>query len=106
MSGILGISGLSGIDSNLYTTSLNKTEETTNNATFETLFQSALDMIEETDYWTNQVEEEEIKYAMGQSDNTHDLMIAQSKANMSLQYTLAVRNAVVDAYKEIMNLQF
>ncbi len=106
MSGILGISGLSGIDSNLYTTSLNKTEETTNNATFEALFQSALNMIEETDYWSNQVEEEEMKYALGQSDNTHDLMIAQSKANMSLQYTLEVRNAVIDAYKEIMNLQF
>lgn len=106
MSQILGISGLSGIDANLYRTSLKQTEETTNNATFEALFQSALDMIEETDYWTNQVEEEEIKYAMGQSANPHDLMIAQSKANMSLQYTLAVRNAVVEAYKEIMNLQF
>ena len=106
MSGILGISGLSRIDNNLYTTSLKQTDETTNNATFEALFQSALDMIEETDYWSNQVEEEEIKYALGQSDNTEDLMIAQSKANMSLQYTLAVRNAVMDAYKEIMNLQF
>ena len=106
MSGILGISGLNRIDSNLYTTSLKQTDETTNNATFEALFQSALAMIEETDYWSNQVEEEEIKYALGQSDNTEDLMIAQSKANMSLQYTLAVRNAVMDAYKEIMNLQF
>lgn len=106
MSGILGISGLSGIDNNLYTTSLNRTEETTNNATFEALFQSALDMIGETDYWANKVEEEEMKYAMGQSDSTHDLMIAQTKANMSLQYTLAVRNGVIDAYKEIMNLQF
>ncbi len=106
MSGILGISGLSGIDNNLYTTSLRQTEETTNNAAFEAVFQSALDMIEETDYWSNQVEEEQMKYALGQSDSTHDLMIAQTKANMSLQYTLAVRNAVVDAYKEIMNLQF
>lgn len=106
MSSILGISGLSGIDANLYTTSLNQTEETTNNAAFEALFQSALEMVQETDYWTNQVEEEEIKYAMGQADSTLDLMIAQTKANMSLQYTLAVRNGVIDAYKEIMNLQF
>ncbi len=106
MSSILGISKISGIDANLYTTSLNKREETTNNATFETLFQSALHMIQETDDWANKVEEEEMKYAMGVSDNAHDLQIAQTKATLSLQYTLAVRNAVVDAYKEIMNLQF
>lgn len=106
MSSILGITGLTGIDSNLYTTSLDQTEETNNNATFEALFQSALDMINETNELSNIKEEETIKYAMGQSDNAHDLMIAQAKASTSLQYTLAVRNAVVDAYKEIMNLQF
>lgn len=78
----------------------------TNNTTFETLFQSALSLIEETDQLTNKAEEEEIKYAIGQSDSTHDLQVAQQKANLSLQYTIAVRSAVVDAYKEIMNLQF
>jgi len=78
----------------------------TNNTTFEALFQSALSLIHETDELTNQAEEEEIKYAIGQSDSTHNLQIAQQKANLSLQYTIAVRSAVVDAYKEIMNLQF
>lgn len=106
MSSILGISGISGIDANLYTTSLDKTDKTTNNATFEALFQSALDMIQETNDWSNRVDEEEMKYAMGQSDNAHDLMIVQAKASMSMQYTLAVRNGVVEAYREIMNLQF
>lgn len=78
----------------------------TNNTGFEALFQSALSLIEETDELTNKAEEEEIKYAIGQSDSTHDLQVAQQKANLSLQYTIAVRTAVVDAYKEIMNLQF
>lgn len=73
---------------------------------FETLFQSALDLISETNDLTNKVEEEEIRYAMGASDSLHDLMVAQQKANISLQYTVAVRNTVMDAYKEIMNLQF
>lgn len=106
MSGILGLSGIVGIDSNLYTTSLNNIEKTSNNEAFEALFQSALDMINETNELSNIKEEEEMKYALGQSDNAHDLMIAQSKASMALQYTLAVRNGIVDAYKEIMNLQF
>lgn len=78
----------------------------TNNATFEALFDSAVSMIRETNGLSNQAEEEEMKYALGMSDNTHDLQQAQQKANISLQYTVAVRNAVLDAYKEIINLQF
>ncbi len=80
--------------------------DTTNNATFDALFQSALSLVNETDELTNRAEEEEIKYAIGQTDSTHDLQVAQQKANLSLQYTIAVRGAIVDAYKEIMNLQF
>ncbi len=76
------------------------------NETFETLFQSALNMIEETNAYSDAAEKAEMDYAMGLTTNTHDLQIAQSKANISLQYTVAVRNAVLDAYKEIMQLQF
>ena len=56
--------------------------------------------------YSNAAEEEEIKYALGESDSIHDLQIAQQKANVSLQYTVAVRNAFVQGYKELMNLQF
>lgn len=76
------------------------------NTTFENLFQSALDMVNETNDLSNAAEEAEMSYSLGLSDNTHDLLIAQQKANLSLQYTVAVRNSVMDAYKEIMNLQF
>lgn len=76
------------------------------NATFESLFQSALSMVNETNNYTNQAKEAEMAYAMGTMTSTHDLQIAQQKANISLQYTVAVRNAVLDAYKEIMQLQF
>lgn len=78
----------------------------TRNATFENMFQSALQMVKETNNLTNIASEEEIAFAMGLKDNTHDLQVAQQKANLSLQYTVAVRNNVLDAYKEIMNLQF
>jgi len=76
------------------------------NVSFDSLFTSALNMIEETNALTNMAQEEAINFSMGYTDNIHDLMVAQQKANLSLQYTVAVRNAVVDAYKEIMNLQF
>lgn len=99
------INGVSSV-SNLSNLKTNSVKSSNNTATFENLFQSALDMINQTNELTNQAEEEEMKYAMGISDSTHSLQVAQQKANISLQYTVAVRNAVVDAYKEIMNLQF
>lgn len=76
------------------------------NETFDNLFQSALSMVKETNNLTNAAEKQEISYALGLSDNVHDLQIAQQKANLSLQYTVTVRNKVLEAYKEIMNLQF
>ena len=81
-------------------------KSTDRNSSFENLFQSALSAIKETNDLSNQAEEAEISYALGLNENTHDLQVAQQKANISLQYTVAVRNKVLEAYKEIMNLQF
>ena len=77
-----------------------------NKSAFSTLFDSAVNMVQETNDYSNAAEEEEIKYALGESDSIHDLQIAQQKANISLQYTVAVRNAFLQGYKELMNLQF
>ncbi len=73
---------------------------------FQSLYDAAVNQIQETDRLTNLAEEEAIKFALGQSDSTHDLKIAQEKANISLQYTVTLRKTVLEAYKEIMSLQF
>lgn len=78
----------------------------TDSSGFDSIFQSALKMVNETDELSNKAEEEEIKYAMGESDSLHDLQVAQQKANISLQYTVAVKNTALEAYKSIWNLQF
>ncbi|MFV0342255.1 MAG: flagellar hook-basal body complex protein FliE [Anaerocolumna sp.] len=96
------ISGVSNYNSGNAT--INKT--TDNNATFDSMFQSALSMVKETNSLTNAAEQAEVSYALGLSDNTYELQVAQQKANLSLQYTVQVRNKVLEAYKEIMNLQF
>lgn len=75
-------------------------------SSFDSLLESARKMITETNDYTNAAAEAELAYAMGITNNTHDLQTAQMKANISLQYTVAVRNAVLDAYKEIMQMQF
>ena len=73
---------------------------------FEALFNSAVRMVNETNDYSNAAEEEEIKFSMGETDSVHDLQIAQQKANIALQYTVAVRDTFMSSYREIMNLQF
>jgi flagellar hook-basal body complex protein FliE len=93
-------------DINQYGTNSVSTASGNRNATFEDLFQAAVKMVNQTNDYTNAAEEAEISYALGLMDNPLELQVAQYKANMSLQYTVSVRNAALDAYKEIMNLQF
>ncbi len=80
-------------------------EETDRTRSFDAVYQAALDMIQETNQYQNEEELEEIKLAMGLSENTHDLGIAQSKAEAAIQYTVAVRDKFLEAYKEIMQMQ-
>ena len=51
------------------------------------------------------IDNEELKLALGETKNTHDLSIAMQKASEALQYTVAVRDKFLDAYKEIMQMQ-
>lgn len=83
-----------------------ESKNTSNAETFEALLNSAMGMIKETEHYTNLAKEAEMSYMLGLNDSVTDLLVAQIKANTSLQYTVAVKNAVMDAYKEIMNLQF
>lgn len=80
-------------------------EYDTRSRDFSSVFQSALDMLNETNDLQNYAEEAEIQFALGYSTNTHDLRVAQEKANVALMYTVAVRDKVLEAYKEIMNMQ-
>ena len=85
---------------------MTNTKEQVTGSSFEMLYQSALNLLQETNQYTHEAEEAQMAYALGLNDNIHDLMIAQNKANISLQYTVAVRDGVVDAYREIMQMQF
>lgn len=74
-------------------------------STFDTIFSTALGMLDETNELQNTAESLEIQFALGLADNTHDLQIAQKKANTALAYTVAVRDKVLEAYNSIMNMQ-
>jgi len=44
-------------------------------------------------------------FAVGNTDNIQSVMIAGQKADLSLQFTMQVRNKILDAYNEIMRMQ-
>lgn len=76
----------------------------TNNM-FDSILNSAINNINTTNGLLSDAENEEIKFALGETENSHDLMIALQKASTALQYTVAVRDKFLEAYKEIMNMQ-
>ncbi|MCR5797223.1 flagellar hook-basal body complex protein FliE [Eubacterium xylanophilum] len=106
----MDISKINAIDplgsASIYGNSIRAVDKTESEQSFDSLLSSAMGLIKETDALSNKAEEEEIKYAMGRSDSIHDLQVAQQKASVSLQYTVAVKNAAVEAYKSIINMQF
>ncbi|MDR1946281.1 MAG: flagellar hook-basal body complex protein FliE [Desulfovibrio sp.] len=45
-------------------------------------------------------------FASGENQNVHELMISMQKASLAMNMTAAVRNKVMEAYKELSRLQF
>ena len=72
---------------------------------FGRVLQAAKDMVKETNDLQNTAQMEEMKFALGLADNTHDLMIAERKAQVALNYTVAVRDRFLQSYQAIMNMQ-
>jgi len=66
-------------------------------------FQTAID---EVDTLGKQSEKLTQDAVLGRVDNLHDVMIAAEKAKTAMNLTLEVRGKVLEAYKEIMRMNF
>jgi flagellar hook-basal body complex protein FliE len=44
-------------------------------------------------------------FAGGEVENVHEVMIAMTKAEVSFKFMMETRNKLIDAYKEIMEMQ-
>lgn len=75
-----------------------------NGENFGSVLNTAMKMLNETNDYQNAAESAEIQFALGEATSTHELAVAQQKANIALQYTVAVRDKVLEAYREIMNM--
>lgn len=72
---------------------------------FDAMLHTAIDNLNTTNNYLSKAEDEEIKWALGETENTHDLTIALQKASTALQYTVAIRDKLLEAYKELIQMQ-
>ncbi len=79
--------------------------ETYVDTSFDGLLHTAIDNLNTTNSYLSDAEDEKLKWALGETENTHDLTIALEKASVALQYTVAIRDKLLDAYKELMQMQ-
>lgn len=101
-----GISGISSVkDIEALRKQLAGKDDEVKGSLFDSFLNSAIDNIKTTNTYLSEAENEQIKFAMGETENTHDLTIALQKASTTLQYTVAVRDKLMEAYKEIMQMQ-
>ena len=68
---------------------------------FKSLFETAVNNVKQTQ---SDYDSEVYKMATGQSDNLHDITIASSKASLSVDLLVQMRNKIVDAYDEVMRM--
>ncbi|MGI6113377.1 MAG: flagellar hook-basal body complex protein FliE [Mahellales bacterium] len=80
----------------------NTVNKKSGSGTFEQLLTQGLEKV-------NQLQKESdssnILLASGQIDSIHRVMIDAEKANIALQFTVQIRNKIIDAYNEIMRMQ-
>ncbi|NJD02837.1 MAG: flagellar hook-basal body complex protein FliE [Ruminiclostridium sp.] len=102
----MAVSLINGINSLAPSRSLFETKETENNSyskiPFADYLNDALNSVNglllESDKISND-------FAAGITDNIHAVTIAAEKADTALQFTLQIRNKIMDAYAEIMRMQ-
>lgn len=101
----MDISSLTGVTSADYLNTVSQNTLLAEDEDFDSVLASAMNMLTETNDLQNDAQTAKIEFALGNAENPHDMQIAAAKALEALQYTTAVRDKMLDAYKEIMNMQ-
>ncbi len=80
-----------------------ETTAATGASSFASVLQNSIDKVNETQVQSNQMAE---KLAAGDTNqNLHEVMIALQTASVSFQEMVQVRNKLVSAYQDVMNMQ-
>ena len=91
--------------SDLLTNNSVTSTNTSQDSAFDSIFNSVSGLLDSTNNYIQQAQQAEVDFALGNMTNTHELGVYQQQANIALQYTVAIRDKALEAYKEIMNMQ-
>lgn len=105
LGGANGVNGAGAISPSTLTGMLGEKTKQTDGTMFDAILNTAIDNIKTTNSYLSDAENEKIKFALGETENTHDLTIAMQKASTALQYTVAVRDKLMEAYRSLMQMQ-
>lgn len=101
----LGLNQVAGTRMSTLTGALTKEENKVDGTMFDAFLTSAINSLKTTNSYLSNSENEKIKFALGETENAHDLSIAMQKASDALQYTVAFRDKLIEAYNAIMQMQ-
>ena len=101
----MDITSLTGITSDYLNSVASQKQLVNTDESFQSALDAAVGMLTETNDLENDATAAQMEFALGLADNPHDMQIAAKKALTALQYTTAVRDKLLEAYKEIMNMQ-
>ena len=62
--------------------------------------------VNDVDHQIKATDEKVKDFAVGKSHNIHEIMIAGEKSNLSFKLLMQIRNKLLEAYHEIMRMQF
>jgi len=69
-------------------------------------FSDTLDKaVESANRLQNEADDALRRFAAGDVEDVHQVMLAMNRADLSFRMTLEVRNKLVDAYQEVMRMQ-
>lgn len=101
----MAVNGVSGLNllSPLSKTGFSNTEKTDSvEGSFANYLKEALTKTSDLEKESTALTE---AFAAGKTDNIHQVLIAAEKAEVALQFTMQIRNKIMDAYSEIMKMQ-
>ncbi|MDO5062374.1 MAG: flagellar hook-basal body complex protein FliE [Peptostreptococcaceae bacterium] len=80
---------------------LDKINSQKTDSVFKDVFQKAIENVIETD---KEVQKEQYLLATGQTDDLHNLTIASTKAQLSIDLMIQLRNRAMESYNEMMRI--
>ncbi len=80
-------------------------ETSTKGLAFDTYLDQALNLWNSTNQLEKEAEQISTDFVLGKTDDIASVMIATEKANVALQFTVKVRDTMLEAFNEIMRMQ-